>query len=88
MNVWWWMTLLVLLALVGIFMIARRSAKARVDPTEVSIDPALAARVRELCAQNKKVQAVKELRDVTGLALGDALAIVDKLAASDPRRRG
>jgi len=81
-DVWWWVSLLVLLALIGVFMIARRSAKARVDPTQVSIDPALAARVRELYAQgdqNGRLQAVKELRAATGLGLADAVRIADKM---------
>lgn len=83
-----WIALISLVVLVIPFLAIRRAAKNRVDPTSVSIDAALAARVRELCRQGKKVHAVKELREATGLALADALAVVEKLAASDPGRRG
>lgn len=82
MDVWWWVTLLVLLAVIGVFMIARRSARARVDPTQVSIDPALAARIKELYAQGDKLKAITELRAATGLRTADALVIVDKLGRS------
>jgi hypothetical protein len=81
-DVWWWVTLLVLLAVIGVFMIARRSARARVDPTQVSIDPALAARIKELYAQGDKLKAITELRAATGLRTADALVIVDKLGRS------
>jgi ribosomal protein L7/L12 len=83
MDVWWWVILLVLLALIGLFMVARRSARTRIDPTEVSIDPSLAARVRELYARGDKVKAVTELRAATGLGISDALVIVDKLGKSN-----
>lgn len=82
MDVWWWVTLLVLLAVIGVFMIARRSARARVDPTQVSIDPALAARIKELYAQGDKLKAITELRAATGLRTADALMIVDRLGRS------
>lgn len=85
MDVWWWVTLLVLLAVIGVFMIARRSARARVDPTQVSIDPALAARIKELYAQGDKLKAITELRAATGLRTADALVIVDKLGRSGQR---
>ncbi len=85
MDVWWWVTLLVLLAAIGVFMIARRSARTRVDPTQVSIDPALAARIKELYAQGDKLKAITELRAATGLRTADALVIVDKLGRSGQR---
>ncbi len=87
MDAWFWIALISLAVLVIPFLAIRRAARNRVDPTKVSIDAAVAARVRELCAQDKKVEAVKELRAATGLALRDAMVIVDKLAASDPRKR-
>ena len=87
MDAWVWIVVLSLVVLIIPFVAIRRAARNRVDPTQVSIDAALAGRVRELCAQDKKVQAVKELRESTGLALRDALTVVEKLAASDPRRK-
>lgn len=88
MDTWIWIALVTLAVLTIPFLAIRRAAKSRVDATNVSIDADLAHRVRVLCRQDKKVQAVKELRDATGLALRDALTIVEKLAASDPRKRG
>jgi ribosomal protein L7/L12 len=87
-DTWFWIALVSLVVLVIPVLAIRRAAKNRVDPTNVSIDADLAHRVRVLCRQDKKVEAVKELRDATGLALRDALTIVEKLAASDPRKRG
>ena len=87
-DTWIWIALVTLAVLTIPFLAIRRAAKSRVDPTNVSIDADLAHRVRVLCRQDKKVEAVKELRDATGLALRDALTIVEKLAASDPRKRG
>ena len=88
MDTWIWITLVSLAVVTIPFLAIRRAARNRVDPTNVSIDADLAHRVRVLCRQDKKVEAVKVLRDDTGLALRDALTIVEKLAASDPRRRG
>lgn len=88
MDTWFWIALVSLIVLVIPFLAIRRAAKKRIDPTNVSIDADLAHRVRVLCRQDRKVEAVKELRDETGLALRDALTIVEKLAASDPRKRG
>ena len=79
MDAWLWIALVVL---VIPFLAIRRAARNRVDPTEVSIDPATAARVRELYAQGDnagRLQAVKELRAATGLGLADAVRIADKL---------
>lgn len=86
-DAWIWIALVTVAVITIPFLAIRRAAMKRVDPTNVSIDPELAHRVRVLCRQDKKVQAVKELRDATGLALRDALTIVEKLAASDPRKR-
>ena len=87
MDTWIWIALVTMAVVTIPFLAIRRAAKNRVDPTNVSIDADLAHRVRVLCRQDKKVEAVKELRDATGLALRDALTIVEKLAASDPRKR-
>jgi ribosomal protein L7/L12 len=81
-DAWLWIALISLAVLVIPFLAIRRAARNRVDPTEVSIDPAMAARVRELYAQGDKgsrLQAIKELRAATGLGLADAVRIADKL---------
>lgn len=88
MDTWIWIGLVTLAVVTIPFLAIRRAARNRVDPTTVSIDSDLAHRVRVLCRQDQKVQAVKELRDATGLGVRDALTVVEKLAASDPRKRG
>ena len=87
MDSWIWITPISLAILTIPFLAIRRAAKSRVDPTEVSIDPAMAARVKELYRQGDKagrLQAVKELRAATGLGLADAARIADKLG--QPKR--
>ncbi len=87
MDSWIWITLISLAILTIPFLAIRRAAKSRVDPTEVSIDPAMAARVKELYRQGDqagRLQAAKELRAATGLGLADAARIADKLG--QPKR--
>ena len=80
-NAWFWILVVVAAVLVVIVMLGRRAASSRIDPTQVSIDPALAAQVRELYAKGDKLPAVKALRAATGLGLADAIRIADKLGA-------
>lgn len=47
-----------------------------------SISPAEMARIQQLIAQGKKLQAVKELREHTGLGLREAKLTVDRMAES------
>jgi ribosomal protein L7/L12 len=82
-DIWFWVVVVVAAALVALVIVGRRSARSRVDPTQVSIDPALAAKVRALYAKGDKVQAVKDLRAATGLGVADAIRIADKLGATD-----
>ncbi len=82
-DIWYWVVVIVAAAVVALVIVGRRSARSRVDPTQVSIDPALAAKVRALYAKGDKVQAVKDLRAATGLGVADAIRIADKLGATD-----
>ena len=82
-DIWFWVVVIVAAAVVALVIVGRRSARSRVDPTQVSIDPALAAKVRALYAKGDKVQAVKDLRAATGLGVADAIRIADKLGATD-----
>ena len=82
-DIWYWVVVIVAAAVVALVIVGRRSARSRVDPTQVSIDPALAAKVRTLYAKGDKVQAVKDLRAATGLGVADAIRIADKLGATD-----
>jgi ribosomal protein L7/L12 len=81
-DIWLWIVIIVAAAIVALVIVNTRAARSRVDPTQVSIDPALAAQVRDLEAKGKKLEAVRLLRQTSGLGLADAVRIVDKLAAS------
>ena len=82
MDIWYWLVVLVILALIGFVMVSRRNLRSRVDPTDVTITPELAREVKDLYQQNKKLEAVKALRAATGLGLADAVRIADKLGAA------
>ena len=82
MDIWYWLVILVILALIGFVMVSRRNVRSRVDPTEVTISPDLAREVKQLYLANKKLEAVKALRAATGLGLADAVRIADKLGAA------
>ncbi len=81
MDILFWVVVIVAAALIALVIVTRTAARSRVDPTQVSIDPAVALQVRQLYAQGDKVQAIKVLRGATGLGLADAVRIADKLAA-------
>jgi ribosomal protein L7/L12 len=80
-DIWFWSLVAVAGVLVVLVMLGRRAAASRVDPTQVSIDAAVAEQVREMYAKGDKLAAVKALRAATGLGLADAIRIADKLAA-------
>lgn len=82
MDIWFWVVILLAAAVIGFVMVGRWSARSRVDPTQLSIDAALAGQVRERYAAGDKLGAVKILRAATGLGLADAVRIADKLGAS------
>ena len=80
-DIVFWIVVIVAAALIALVIVSRSLARSRVDPTQVSIDPAVAAEVRRLYARNEKMKAVKALRAATGLGLADAVRIADRLAA-------
>ena len=82
MDIWYWLVVLVVLAVIGFVMVSRRNLRSRVDPTDITITPELAREVQDLYRQNKKLDAVKALRSATGLGLADAVRIADKLGAA------
>lgn len=88
MDIWFWLVVLVGAALIAFIVVGARRSRSRVDPTQVTIDPALAGRIRTLTAKGDKLKAVKELREATGLGLGDAVRIVEKMAESGKQRAG
>lgn len=80
-DIWFWIVVIVAAALVALVIVNVRATRSRVDPTQLSIDAALAAQVRKLYAEGDRLQAVKALRAATGLGLADAVRIVDKMGA-------
>jgi ribosomal protein L7/L12 len=81
-DIWYWLVVVVVLAVIGFVMVSRRTVRSRVDPTDITITPELAREVRDLYMKNKKLEAVKALREATGLGLADAVRIADKLGAT------
>ena len=49
------------------------------DGQDIQIDPATMARVRALLAGGEKIEAIKLLREATGLGLTEAKSLVDSL---------
>ena len=84
MSSWFWIAIVIAAALAAI-LVSRLGARSKVDPTQVSIDAAVAAQVKQLYAGGDKLQAVKTLRAATGLGLADAVRIADKLGAAEKR---
>lgn len=72
----------VLLALAGRVAAARRTA-VRPPPLRptIALPAELQSHLRTMAAQGKKIQAIKQLREATGLSLVDAKNAVDTIAA-------
>ena len=81
MQTWWILLIAAVIALVFVLAWSARKRRSYVDPTQVTIDAALAGQVTGLYQQGKKVEAVKLLREQTGLSLADAVTIVEKIAS-------
>ena len=82
MDYWFWVVMLPVSALIALVIVRGMRMRKRVDPTDVSLDPALVANVRELYRKGDKLAAVKALRAATGLGMADAIRIADKLGAT------
>ncbi len=77
---WWLILIAAVIAMVIVLTWTNRTRRSRVDPTQVTIDPALAGTVADLYQQGKKLDAVKLLKERTGLSLADAVRVVEKIA--------
>lgn len=79
-DIWFWVVVVVGAAVIALVLVGTRSrSRPRVDPTQVTIDPALAGRIKALTTKGDKLAAVKELRSATGLGLADAVRIVERM---------
>lgn len=70
----------VVLAVVGLRRGSGVERPPAMQPRDVPLPADLQSRLRGLAAQGQKIQAIKELRQVTGLSLLDAKNTVDALA--------
>jgi ribosomal protein L7/L12 len=52
---------------------------AEIDGQELDIDPAVLAEIRKLSDSGNKIEAIKRLREATGLGLAEAKQIVESL---------
>ncbi|HKP23507.1 MAG TPA: ribosomal protein L7/L12 [Dongiaceae bacterium] len=59
---------------------------AEIDGQELEIDPAVLDEVRRLADSGQKIEAIKHLREATGLGLTEAKQIVDSLDRIHPRK--
>jgi len=80
-ETWWILLIAAVIALVIVLAWSARKRRSYVDPTQVTIDASLAGKVTGLYQQGKKVEAVKLLREQTGLSLADAVTIVERIAS-------
>ena len=59
---------------------------AEIDGQELEIDVAVLDEVRRLADSGQKIEAIKHLREATGLGLTEAKQIVDSLDRIHPRK--
>lgn len=60
-------------------MIEGGAVAAEIDGQELDLDPAILDEIRQLAASGRKIEAIKRLRDATGLDLAKAKDIVESL---------
>lgn len=84
MGIW---EIAILLAALGVLLLlmSRRAGRGRPAPppgmVTVTLPAALQDRIRDLCARDQRIRAVKELREATGLTLLEAKRATDAIAA-------
>jgi len=59
---------------------------AEIGGQEIEIDPAVLDEVRRLADSGQKIEAIKHLREATGLGLTEAKQIVDSLDLIHPHK--
>lgn len=78
---------ILLIGLIIVFVAYKASRRAPALPVQRLTPEELEHHVHELVAQNALIQAIKLVRQQTGLGLKEAKAYVDDLAAGRPRRQ-
>ena len=61
---WWLILIAAVIAMVIVLTWTNRTRRSRVDPTQVTIDPALAGTVADLYQQGKKLDAVRVVEKI------------------------
>ncbi|NNG37314.1 hypothetical protein [Nakamurella aerolata] len=79
MPTWVWILIAVIAVVLVSGLLAVRSVRGTVDPTQVTLSPDLAGRVRGLAESGQVIPAIKLLRQETGLGLAAAKQMVDKM---------
>lgn len=69
---------------VGLALILFRRPREAPPPSAVALPGELTERLRALVAGGRKIQAIKELREHTGMSLVDAKTYVERLPPSGP----
>lgn len=83
-----WILAVTAAILIALFLFGRKAMRPGVDPTSLTFDPDLMARVQEHINADRKIHAIKELRDGTpGLGLQSAKLMVERMAARIPPPR-
>jgi hypothetical protein len=81
-DTWIWLGVAFLLAVLVLNLVARRTIRGRVDPTDLLLEPELVNEVRALARTNQKAAAIALLRRRTpGLGLAPAKLMVERMAA-------
>lgn len=81
---WWaWIIVGIVAVVLAVFVPATISAaRGQADPTTVSISPDLDAELRALVGAGRQVEAIRRLRQETGLNLRAAVAIIERMKSA------
>lgn len=81
-----WFALIAVAVVMGIIVgVVRRRRRAGSRPPAAEPSPEVVERLRVLLAGGKKIQAIKALREDTGMGLADAKDYVERLHAGGAR---
>ena len=85
-QAWVWIVVIVVVVVLIAAIATGRRALTGVDPTQLTLDPALVAQVKALAIAGRKIEAINALRAGTpGLSLAHAKNMVDRMAAPPKR---
>ncbi len=80
MPTWIWIIVICVIVLAALTAVARRRLRGTVDPTYLTLDPALMSSVQTLARSGQELQAIAALRaGVPGLGLASARLMVGRM---------